>query len=73
MAKSTERVERVMVVARKDGRDSVNGRFLIFQFTDKDGPLKGVLWQPTEEIEREIKVNDVVRIKGEMKSYQGAF
>jgi len=38
-----------------------------------DGPLKGVLWQPTEEIDRDIQVNDVVRIKGEMKSYQGAF
>lgn len=73
MPKSMERVERVMVVARKDWRDSVNGRFLLFQFSDKDGPLKGVLWQPTEEIDREIKVNDVVRIKGEMKAYQGAF
>jgi len=73
MAKAAERVERVMVVARKDWRDSVNGRFLLFQFSDKDGPLKGVLWQPTEEIDREIQINDVVRIKGEMKSYQGAY
>jgi 3'-5' exoribonuclease len=73
MAKAAERVERVMVVARKDWRDSVNGKFLVFQFSDKDGPLKGVLWQPTEEIDREISVNDVVRIKGEMKSYQGAY
>ncbi|MCX5753939.1 MAG: HD domain-containing protein [Candidatus Krumholzibacteria bacterium] len=73
MAKAAERVERVMVVARKDWRDSVNGRFLLFQFSDKEGPLKGVLWQPTEEIDRDIQVNDVVRIKGEMKQYQGAF
>ncbi len=73
MAKAAERVERVMVVARKDWRDSVNGRFLLFQFSDKEGPLKGVLWQPTEEIDREIQVNDVVRIKGELKQYQGAF
>ena len=73
MAKVTERVERVMVVARKDWRDSVNGRFLLFQFTDKEGPLKGVLWQPTEETDRQIQVNDVVRIKGEMKAYQGAY
>lgn len=73
MAKAAERVERVMVVARKDWRDSVNGRFLLFQFSDKEGPLKGVLWQPTEEIDREIRINDVVRIKGEMKQYQGAF
>jgi 3'-5' exoribonuclease len=72
MAKVAERVERVMVVARKDWRDSVNGRFLLFQFTDKEGPLKGVIWQPTEEIDREIQVNDVVRIKGELKSYQGS-
>jgi 3'-5' exoribonuclease len=73
MAKAAERVERVMVVARKDWRDSVNGRFLLFQFSDKEGPLKGVLWQPTEEIDRDIQINDVVRIKGEMKHYQGAF
>ncbi len=73
MAKAEERVERVMVVARKDWRESVNGRFLLFQFTDKDGPLKGVIWKPTEEIDREIQVNDVVRIKGELKQYQGSF
>ena len=73
MGKAAERVERVMVVARKDWRDSVNGKFLLFQFSDKEGPLKGVLWQPTEEIDREIQVNDVVRVKGEMKSYQGAY
>jgi 3'-5' exoribonuclease len=72
MAKAAERVERVMVVARKDWRESVNGRFLLFQFTDKEGPLKGVLWQPTDEVDREIHINDVVRIKGELKSYQGA-
>jgi 3'-5' exoribonuclease len=73
MSKAGERVERVMVVARKDWRESVNGRFLLFQFTDKDGPLKGVLWQPTDEIDRTIKVDDVVRIKGELKQYQGAY
>ena len=73
MAKAAERVERIMVVARKDWRDSVNGKFLLFQFSDKEGPLKGVLWQPTEEIDREVQVNDVVRIKGEMKAYQGAY
>jgi 3'-5' exoribonuclease len=73
MAKAVERAERIMVVARKDWRDSVNGKFLLFQFWDKEGPLKGVLWQPTEDIDREIQVNDVVRIKGEMKSYQGAY
>ena len=73
MAKAAERVERIMVVARKDWRDSVNGKFLLFQFSDKEGPLKGVLWQPTEEIDRQIQVNDVVRIKGEMKAYQGSY
>ena len=73
MGKVAERVERVMVVARKDWRESVNGRFLLFQFTDRDGPLKGVLWQANEEIDRAINVNDVVRIKGELKAYQGAF
>jgi 3'-5' exoribonuclease len=73
MSKAGERVERVMVVARKDWRESVNGRFLLFQFSDKDGPLKGVLWQPTDEVDRDVKVDDVVRIKGELKQYQGAY
>ena len=73
MGKVAERVERIMVVARKDWRESVNGRFLLFQFVDRDGPLKGVLWQANDEIDREINVNDVVRIKGELKPYQGAF
>lgn len=73
MGKPAERVEKVMVVARKDWRESVNGRFLLFQFTDRDGPLKGVLWQANEEIDRAINVNDVVRIKGELKPYQGAY
>ena len=73
MGKAAERVERIMVVARKDWRESVNGRFLLFQFVDRDGPLKGVLWQANDEIDREINVNDVVRIKGELKPYQGAF
>ncbi len=73
MGKPAERVEKIMVVARKDWRESVNGRFLLFQFTDRDGPLKGVLWQANEELDRTINVNDVVRIKGELKPYQGAY
>jgi len=70
-SKAGERVERIMVVARKSWRESVNGRFLLFQFSDKEGQLKGVLWQVPEWVDREINVNDVVRVQGELKSYQG--
>lgn len=73
MSKTAEKVERVVVVARKDWRESVNGRFLLFQFVDRNGPLKGVLWQPGSEVDNEINVNDVVRVKGDLKLYQGSY
>ncbi len=67
-----DRVERVMVVAKKVRRDFTGGKFLLFQFTDRDGMLKGVLWEPTDEAETAIKANDVVRVKGEIQDYQGS-
>jgi len=65
------RVEKIMVVAKKSWRESVNGKFLLFQFSDKEGQLKGVLWQVPEWVDRDICVNDVVRVQGELKDYQG--
>ncbi len=67
-----DRVERVMVVAKKVRRDFTGGKFLLFQFSDMDGVLKGVLWEPADEIERSIRLDDVVRVNGEVQEYQGA-
>lgn len=67
-----DRVERVMVISKKVRRDFTGGKFLLFQFTDRDGMLRGVWWEPTEEAETSIGVNDVVRVRGEVTEYQGA-
>ncbi len=68
-----DRVERVMVVSKKIRRDFSGGKFLLFQFSDRDGILKGVWWEPTEEAETSIGINDVVKVGGEITEYQGGF
>lgn len=67
-----DRVERVMVVSKKVRRDFTGGKFLLFQFSDRDGVLKGVWWEPTKEAESSIGINDVVKVGGEITEYQGA-
>jgi len=67
-----DRVERIMVVAKKVRRDFTGGKFLLFQFSDMEGILKGVLWEPTDDIERGVTVDDVVRVSGEIQEYQGS-
>jgi len=67
-----DRVEKVMVISKKVRRDFTGGKFLLFQFTDRDGMLRGVWWEPTEEAETSIGANDVVRVRGEVTEYQGA-
>jgi 3'-5' exoribonuclease len=67
-----DRVERTMVIVKKIRRDFSGGKFLLFQFSDSDGILKGVWWDPTEEAERSYGVNDVVHVRGEITEYQGA-
>jgi 3'-5' exoribonuclease len=67
-----DKVERVMVVAKKVRRDFTGGKFLLFQFSDTEGILKGVLWEPTDDIERGIAMDDVVRVSGEIQEYQGS-
>ncbi|MBN2071985.1 MAG: HD domain-containing protein [Candidatus Krumholzibacteriota bacterium] len=64
-------VNRIMVVAKKVKRDFSNGRFFLFQFSDKDGTVKGVWWDPAREADK-IKADDVVRVTGEIQEYQGA-
>lgn len=66
-----DRVDRVMVVAKKVKRDFSGGKFLLFQFSDKDGILKGVCWDPTPEAEKKIRTDDIVRVEGEIQDYQG--
>jgi len=67
-----DRVDKVMVVSKKVKRDFSGGKFLLFQFSDKEGILRGVMWDSTEEVETQISVNDVVRVAGEIQEYQGA-
>ena len=66
-----DRVERVMVISKKIRRDFSGGKFLLFQFNDRDGILKGVWWEPTKEAETSIGINDVVKVGGEITEYQG--
>ncbi len=66
-----DRVERVVVISKKVRRDFSGGKFLLFQFSDRDGVLKGVWWEPTKEAETSIGINDVVRVGGEITEYQG--
>ncbi len=66
-----DRVERVMVVSKKIRRDFSGGKFLLFQFSDRDGVLKGVWWEPTKEADTAIGINDVVKVGGEVTEYQG--
>ena len=63
-------VNKVMVVAKKVKRDFSNGKFFLFQFSDKDGIVKGVWWDPAREADS-IKANDIVRVTGEVQEYQG--
>ena len=67
-----DRVERVMVVSKKVRRDFSGGKFLLFQFSDREGVLKGVWWEPTKEAETSIGTDDVVRVGGEITEYQGS-
>ena len=63
-------VNKVMVVAKKVKRDFSNGKFFLFQFSDKNGTVKGVWWDPAREADN-IKANDIVRVTGEIQEYQG--
>ncbi len=67
-----DRVDKVMVVAKKVRRDFSGGKFLLFKFSDREGWLNGVLWDPPAEIESGIRVNDIVRVRGEIQDYQGS-
>lgn len=67
-----DRVERVMVVSKKIRRDFSGGKFLLFQFSDRDGVMKGVWWEPTKEADSSIMINDVVKVGGEITEYQGS-
>ncbi|MBU8923128.1 MAG: HD domain-containing protein [Bacteroidales bacterium] len=67
-----DRVDKVMVVAKKVARDYSGGRFLLLQFSDSEGVLKGVYWGVPQFVEDSVMTNDIVRVKGEVQEYQGA-
>jgi 3'-5' exoribonuclease len=61
-----------MVVAKKVARDYTGGRFLLLQFSDSEGLLKGVYWGVPQVIENTIMTNDIVRVRGDVQEYQGS-
>lgn len=67
-----DRIDRVVVVAKKVRRNFSGGAFFLFQFSDKDGSMKGVMWDPPVDVEESVRVNDVVHITGEIQEYQGS-
>ncbi|MCK4537690.1 MAG: HD domain-containing protein [Candidatus Krumholzibacteria bacterium] len=67
-----DRVDKVMVVAKKVARDYSGGRFLLLQFSDSEGLYKGVYWGVPPVIEETVMTNDIVRVKGDVQEYQGA-
>ena len=67
-----DKVDRVVVVAKKVRREFPGGKFLLFQFTDRDGTLRGVLWDPPDPVADSIRTDDIVRVKGEIQEYQGS-
>lgn len=67
-----DRIDRVVVVAKKVRRSFSGGTFFLFQFSDKDGSMKGIMWDPPVDVEESVRVDDVVRIAGEVQEYQGS-
>jgi len=67
-----DRLDKIVVVAKKVRRDFSGGKFLLFQFATKEGTLKGVFWDPPQDVDRGIQVNDVIRVRGEIQEYQGS-
>ncbi len=67
-----DKIDRVVVVAKKVRRNFSGGTFLLFQFSDKDGLMKGVMWDPPIEVEESVRADDVVHITGEIQEYQGS-
>ena len=67
-----DRVDKVMVVAKKVARDYSGGRFLLLQFSDSEGVLKGVYWGVPYSVENSVMTNDILTVQGEVQEYQGA-
>jgi 3'-5' exoribonuclease len=64
-------VEKIVAVSKKVVRTFSGGEFFLFQFTDKSGILKGVMWDPPKGIET-INAGDVVRVSGTIQDYKGS-
>ncbi|MBD3178179.1 MAG: HD domain-containing protein [Candidatus Latescibacteria bacterium] len=66
-----DNVDEVMVVSKLVAREFSGGEFLLFQFSNRDGILKGVMWDPPEGLKEKIEEGDVARIKGKVQDYKG--
>jgi len=67
-----DNVEEVMVISKLVVREFSGGEFLLFQFSSRDGILKGVMWDPPEGLKEKIEQGDVARIKGKIQDYKGS-
>ncbi len=64
-------VSDYFVAARKDLRTQQNGsKFLGMVFKDRTGEIGGILWNNATSVARLFEVGDVVRVRGNVVSYQ---
>jgi 3'-5' exoribonuclease len=66
-----DEVDKIVAVSKKVVRTFAGGEFFLFQFTDKDGTMKGVMWEPPKGGET-IEAGDVVRVSGTIQDYKGS-
>jgi 3'-5' exoribonuclease len=66
-----EAVDNVFVLKKMVERDSGGNPFLLFQFGNSTGTLNGVMWGGVERVVRQVRVGDVIRVRGEIQEYQG--
>ena len=66
-----DEVDKIVAVSKKVVRTFAGGEFFLFQFTDKDGTMKGVMWEPPKG-GKTIEAGDVVRVSGTIQDYKGS-
>lgn len=60
------------VAVRKDLRDQQGGgKFLGMVFKDRTGEVGGILWNNAPAVARQFELGDVVRVRGNVSTYQG--
>ncbi len=53
------------------GTTRANKPFLVFDFTDKTGHIKGKMWDDAELAYRSLKENSIVKVRSVVEEYQG--